>query len=74
MGARVRRGVLLYGPPGTGKTMLARAMAFEAGLGFVSTCASEFEEIYIGVGPKRIRELFASARQFKDKGCIIFID
>ncbi len=55
MGARIRRGVLFYGPPGTGKTMLARALASEAGCSFIKVVASEFQEIFVGVGPKRIR-------------------
>ena len=55
MVARIRRGVLFYGPPGTGKTMLARALASEAGCSFIKVVASEFQEIFVGVGPKRIR-------------------
>ena len=73
VGARMRRGVLLYGPPGTGKTMIAKATACEAGIDFIYTSASEFIEMFVGVGPKRIRELFKEARK-KPKGCIIFID
>lgn len=73
MGARIRRGIMFYGPPGTGKTLLARALANEAGCSFIKVVASEFQEVFVGVGPKRIRELFASARSCKN-GCIIFID
>jgi ATP-dependent Zn protease len=65
MGARIRRGILFYGPPGTGKTMLARALATEAGCQFIRVVASEFQELYVGVGPKRIRELFKAARRFQ---------
>ena len=73
MGARIRRGVLFYGPPGTGKTMMARALANEAGCEFIKVVASEFQEMFVGVGAKRVRELFASARTCQN-GCIIFID
>ena len=71
-GARIRRGVLLYGPSGTGKTMLAKAVANEAGVNFVYQSATEFLEVYVGVGPKRVRELFDNAR--KSAPCIIFLD
>lgn len=54
-GARIRRGVLLYGPPGTGKTMLARALANEARCEFIKVAASEFQEIFVGMGAKRVR-------------------
>lgn len=73
MGARIRRGVIFYGPPGTGKTMLARALANEANCEFIRVVASEFQEMFVGVGAKRVRELFASARA-SGRGCIIFID
>jgi cell division protease FtsH len=72
MGARLRRGVLLYGPSGTGKTMLAKAVANEANVNFLYQSATEFLEVYVGVGPKRVRDLFAKARAASP--CIIFID
>lgn len=72
-GARIRRGVLLYGPPGTGKTLLARALADEAHCQFIRVAASEFQEMYVGVGAKRVRELFREAKR-QERGCIIFID
>lgn len=73
MGARIRRGVMFYGPPGTGKTMLARALANEAGCQFIKVVASEFQEMFAGVGAKRVRELFSQARKAQG-GCIIFVD
>lgn len=72
LGARIRRGVLLYGPSGTGKTMIAKAVASEAGINFLYQSATEFLEVYVGVGPKRVRALFEKARQRAP--CIIFID
>jgi cell division protease FtsH len=72
MGASIPRGLLLYGPPGTGKTMLARAAATEAGVAFVSMSGSGFVEMYVGVGAKRVRNLFAVAREFGK--AIIFVD
>ena len=72
IGARIPKGVLLVGPPGTGKTLLARAIAGEAGVPFFSMAASEFVEMFVGVGASRVRDLF---RKAKEKApCIIFID
>lgn len=72
MGARIPRGVLLVGPPGTGKTMLAKAVAYEAGVPFFSIVGSEFIELFVGVGSSRVRHLFQEAK--KHKSAIIFID
>jgi len=72
LGARVPRGILLYGPPGTGKTMLARAVATEAGVPFHHASGSDFVEKYVGVGARRVRDLFDQARRL-GKG-VIFID
>ena len=71
-GAVLPKGVILYGPPGTGKTLLAKAIAGEAEVPFLYASGSDFIEMYVGVGAKRIRELFAKAR--KQAPCIVFID
>ena len=72
IGGRIPRGVLLVGPPGTGKTLLARSMAGEAGVPFISASGSDFVEMYAGVGASRVRKLFKEAR--RHPSCIIFID
>jgi cell division protease FtsH len=72
IGGKVPKGVLLFGPPGTGKTLLARAVAGEADVTFFSISASQFIEMFVGVGASRVRDLFANAR--KEAPSIIFID
>src|SRR6516165_4099197 len=72
IGAKIPKGVLLYGPPGIGKTLLARAVAGEAGVPFYSISGSDFVEMFVGVGASRVRDLFEQARRAAP--CIIFID
>ncbi|CAK8985186.1 unnamed protein product [Durusdinium trenchii] len=72
LGAKIPKGALLVGPPGTGKTLLAKAVAGEAGVPFFSISASEFVEIFAGIGASRVRDLFEQAK--KSAPCIIFID
>ncbi|XP_024367323.1 ATP-dependent zinc metalloprotease FTSH 8, mitochondrial isoform X2 [Physcomitrium patens] len=72
LGAKIPKGALLVGPPGTGKTLLAKATAGEAGVPFLSISGSDFMEMFVGVGPSRVRDLFAQARQSSPS--IIFID
>lgn len=72
VGAKVPKGVLLTGEPGTGKTLLAKAIAGEAGVQFFFSSGSDFEEVFVGLGSKRIRQLFADAR--KSAPCLVFID
>ncbi|MBI2884731.1 MAG: AAA family ATPase [Candidatus Omnitrophica bacterium] len=76
IGGKVLRGVLLSGPPGCGKTYLAKAIATESGLPFLSVSGSEFIEIFVGTGPARVRKIFKKAQQMAriEGGCIIFID
>ncbi len=72
LGARIPKGVLLLGPPGSGKTLLARAIAGEAGVPFLSISGSDFVEMFVGVGASRVRDLFDQAK--KSAPCIVFID
>ena len=72
MGAKIPRGILLYGKPGTGKTLIAKAIAGEAGVPFISMSGSEFIEMFAGLGASRVRKLFEKAK--KVSPCIVFID
>ena len=72
MGAKIPRGVLLFGAPGTGKTLMAKAVAGEAGVPFFSISGSDFVEMFVGVGAARVRDLFEQAK--KSAPCIVFID
>jgi len=72
LGAKIPKGALMYGPPGTGKTLLAKATAGEAGVPFLTMSGSDFMEMFVGVGPSRVRDLFSQARGLAP--CIIFLD
>lgn len=72
LGAKIPKGALLTGPPGTGKTLLAKATAGEANVPFITVSGSEFLEMFVGVGPSRVRDMFSMAR--KHAPCILFID
>lgn len=72
LGAKIPKGALMHGPPGTGKTLLAKATAGEAGVPFLTMSGSDFMEMFVGVGPSRVRDLFAQARSMSP--CIIFLD
>lgn len=72
LGAKIPRGILLVGSPGNGKTLLAKAVAGEAGVPFFSISGSDFVELYVGVGASRVRDLFEQAK--RNKPCIVFID
>ena len=70
---RMPKGLIMHGPPGTGKTLIARAAATEANIPFICTSGSEFVEVYVGLGAKRVRDLFKQARKCNSP-VIIFID
>merc|ERR1740138_394603 len=72
VGAKIPRGVLLTGPPGTGKTLMAKALAGESGVPFIQSSASEFIELFVGVGASRVRDIFSQAKE--KAPCIVFID
>lgn len=72
LGAKIPKGALMHGPPGTGKTLLAKATAGEAGVPFLTMSGSDFMEMFVGVGPSRVRDLFSQARSLSP--CIIFLD
>src|SRR3989338_1185776 len=76
IGGNIIRGMLMMGPPGCGKTYLAKAIATEAGIPFISMSGAEFVEVFVGVGASRVRQLFQKARRlaYADGGCIIFLD
>jgi cell division protease FtsH len=76
IGGSIIRGMLMMGPPGCGKTYLAKAIATEAGIPFISMSGSEFVEVFVGVGASRVRQLFQKARRlaYAEDGCIVFID
>jgi len=71
-GAKLHKGVMLFGEPGVGKTLLARAIAGEAGVNFIYCSGSSFDEMFVGTGAKRVRQLFKEAKKLNN--CIIFID